>query len=478
MATIPSTFDETRARRTATYSEVQKELRWCKQGAVGNDQVLRDRLVAYIRLAASASPERPTRPGEPDAAPTTETPAPSQEATQPGGQQQQQPGDQQPMQQPVPGAPTTQAAPAATAPPVPANAPSSGATMPLVFSAAAPFAASGGFGGGTDDESQGDGDSDGSGDGSGSDDSDDDDDVVVAAASQPATKRKKRKKGDKAAHFNANDCVRLMHCLLDPEGRTALGAMMKKTRDQVDAGYEPFTEIAAIFNNPDKFFDHIALNEHAQDVSTPRIKIRTLDPNHHVNEDRDPGKLRKKFSEIKGWVTPFFKKWNASGQMTADTSEKSITDFLRPKNGDEQEHPKEKIIKYVHLLLKGDEDLMTFASKDIGKHGRESGVTSPPQQQQPAAKRARGLDRSDLVAAMSVETDSAKKMAAAWQTEAEAKLLSSCTTAIERAVQLDEDNPLRALLEAKIKKMLGAPPETPAADAPATQAAAAAEPGA
>ena len=79
MATIPSTFDETRARHTATYSEVQKELRRCKQGAVGNDQVLRDRLVAYIRLAASASPERPTRPGEPDAAPTTETPAPSQE---------------------------------------------------------------------------------------------------------------------------------------------------------------------------------------------------------------------------------------------------------------------------------------------------------------------------------------------------------------------------------------------------------------
>ena len=117
---------------------------------------------------------------------------------------------------------------------------------------------------------------------------------------------------------------------------------------------------------------------------------------------------------------------------------------------------------------------MTFASKDIGKHDRESGVTSPPQQQQPAAKRARGLDRSDLVAAMSVETDSAKKMAAAWQTEAEAKLLSSCTTAIERAVQLDEDNPLRALLEAKIKKMLGAPPpETPAADAPTTEASAA-----
>ena len=44
--------------------------------------------------------------------------------------------------------------------------------------------------------------------------------------------------------------------------------------------------------------------------------------------------------------------------------------------------------------------------------------------------------------------------------QAEAKLLSSCTTTIERAVQLDEDNPLRALLEAKIKKMLGAPPET------------------
>ena len=85
MATIPSTFDETRAHHTTTYSEVQKELHWCKHGAVGNDQVLRDQLVAYIRLAASASPERPTWPGEPDATPTTETPAPSQEATQPGG---------------------------------------------------------------------------------------------------------------------------------------------------------------------------------------------------------------------------------------------------------------------------------------------------------------------------------------------------------------------------------------------------------
>ena len=107
------------------------------------------------------------------------------------------------------------------------------------------------------------------------------------------------------------------------------------------------------------------------------------------------------------------------------------------------------------------------SQKDLGKHGRESGV--PNQPRPPAPKRAKGLDRSDLVAAMSVETESTQKMAAAWQTEAEAKLLDSVTAAIARAATLPEGR-LHTMLEAKIEKMLDAQ-----APAPTTTAAAQAE---
>ena len=156
--------------------------------------------------------------------------------------------------------------------------------------------------------------------------------------------------------------------------------------------------------------------------------------------------------------------------MTADVAEKSITDFLRTTGSTRKDrHPKEKLIKYVHLLLKGDEDMMVFATKDIGQHGRESGV--PPPKLQPPSKRAKGLDRSDLVAAMSVETDSTKKMAAAWQTEAEAKLLDSVTAAMARAATLPE-GALRDKLFKKIEEMLDGPgPAAPRdqADAELTQ---------
>ena len=68
--------------------------------------------------------------------------------------------------------------------------------------------------------------------------------------------------------------------------------------------------------------------------------------------------MKTKFAELKKYVTPYFKKWNSSGQMTADVAEKSITDFLRPTGSTRKDrHPKEKLIKYVHLLLKGDEDM-------------------------------------------------------------------------------------------------------------------------
>ena len=52
-------------------------------------------------------------------------------------------------------------------------------------------------------------------------------------------------------------------------------------------------------------------------------------------------------------------------------------------------------------------------------------------------------DRSDLVAAMSVETDSTKKMAAAWQTEAEAK------AEVEAEVKVRVEVSLEPALDAK-----------------------------
>ena len=92
---------------------------------------------------------------------------------------------------------------------------------------------------------------------------------------------------------------------------------------------------------------------------------------------------------------------------------------------------------------------------------------------------------------MSVETPSQKLMAAAWKTEAEAQLLSSVTTIL---AQLDKvpAGALRALLEARLTKLLehevagaaaqavstASDPQPPARDgatAPACQRAAQAE---
>ena len=143
--------------------------------------------------------------------------------------------------------------------------------------------------------------------------------------------------------------------------------------------------------------------------------------------------------------------------MTADVEEKSISDFLRATD----RHPKEKVIKYCHLLVKGDQDLLSFSSKALGKHGRESGAPQDGGRDvDRAPKRGKHLSREDLVAAMSVETDSTKAMAAAAEKDAAANLLSSVTAML---VQLENvpPGPLRTLLEDRLTKAL-APPATPA----------------
>lgn len=458
MASIPSNFTEQQTR-TAGYSVVQTELKRCKQPAVGNMQDLRLRLIAHIRKVPNtdALAEQPTATmmdGALGAAANGEL-VPASESVDSTARPATLLGTVPDTVVRVPGQATGAGA-------------SHDGSVPLVLRNVTFGGNSGsGFDGDAPSEDEEGQSQLAAGDESSDDGDSDEEDGTEAAATKGAdqsTRKKKRKKGAKAAHFSVNDFIRLMHCLMLPQCRTALGALMKnKTREQLEARYEPFTDIAKVFNDFDQFFDHVAADEYGSldgDVSSPRIDIRNLDPNEHVNETRSAAQLKKKFAEVKKNVTPYFRKWNASGQMTADTAEKSITDFLRPAGSSKKDrHPKEKLIKYVHLLLKGDEDLMTFATKDMGRAGRESGVC--PQPPQPPTKRAKGLDRSDLVAAMSVETDSTRKMAAAWQTEAEAKLLDSVTAAIARAATLPAGR-LRTMLEAKIEKMLDTPTAEPA----------------
>ena len=116
----------------------------------------------------------------------------------------------------------------------------------------------------------------------------------------------------------------------------------------------------------------------------------------------------------------------------------------------------------MHLLMKGDQDLLTFASKAIGKGGRESGGQDGERPLKRSKAGGPRLDRSDLVAAMSVQTPAQLQMAAAWQTEAEAKLLSSVASILAQLDTLPA-GPLRTLLEARITKLL--------ADAPAAGSA-------
>ena len=104
--------------------------------------------------------------------------------------------------------------------------------------------------------------------------------------------------------------------------------------------------------------------------------------------------------------------------------------------------------------------LLSFASKALGKNGRESGASHDGSRDDDRApKRGKHLSREDLVAAMSVETDSTKAMAAAAEKDAEANLLSSVTAML---VQMDKvpDGNLKKLLEKRLEAVLAQPAET------------------
>jgi len=252
--------------------------------------------------------------------------------------------------------------------------------------------------------------------------------------------------------------IRVLHCIIEPENRTALGSMSKgKSRIQIDASYDGWNDVAEMYNDTEKFFEHPQIDGEGGYAGSPRINIEKLDPNGQHRENRSAAQLKKKWADLKKWLTVYFEKWSASGQMCGDVEEKSITDFLR---GAGDKHPKEKVIKYCHLLVKGDEDLLSFASKALGKNGRESGASHDGSRDDDRApKRGKHLSREDLVAAMSVETDSTKAMAAAAEKDAEANLLSSVTAML---VQMDKvpDGNLKKLLEKRLEAVLAQPAET------------------
>ena len=110
---------------------------------------------------------------------------------------------------------------------------------------------------------------------------------------------------------------------------------------------------------------------------------------------------------------------------------------------------------------------MCFASKLIGEHGVESGVTKPQgggaSGGGSGGKKRKHLDGDALAAAMATESPAQKKMAAAWETEAAAK---SAEVALQLIQQLDSaPDAFKPLLEARIKKLLedGNGPEAPPA---------------
>jgi len=326
-----------------------------------------------------------------------------------------------------------------------------------------------------------------------SDDDDDDEDKDESAASASTgpggskkKKKKKQAKKKKQKNFTANEMVRLAHVMIDPAVATAVAAIASgKNREQHDAKYDGWEDVAELFNDfLDNYFEHPCFDEDSVYIGTPTIRLHSLDPNEH-REERSAKTLKKKWVELKGWLTRYFEMWNASGQMTpADPeSAKSITCFLRKDDINKQEHPHEKVIKYVHLLYKGDPDHMDFVSKMVTGGGRESGSKKRGAAGGGNASNKQRRVEHDLTGAMETSSESDKRAAAAFESAASAEhRAADARQAIAAAELLKQlataPSALQPLIEARISKLLGEPsglpPPAPAAAAAADATAAAA----
>ena len=190
----------------------------------------------------------------------------------------------------------------------------------------------------------------------------------------------------------------------------------RRTRQQQDAQThrdEHWNVLAEGFNDQSEFcnmHDHVGLDEDGEDITSPsratRIDISQLNPQHpDIFTGAWEGKeLKAKWRDFKAIISPFLSKATASGHnkeiMSDDEDDAdqwaSISDFLPHPEGDflvsgytaptgskGQDRPrgektvaKEKAIKYVFLLFKGDKDLLGFASKEIHRGDvRENGCS-------------------------------------------------------------------------------------------------------
>eukprot|EP01045_Picozoa_sp_COSAG04_P008247 COSAG04_NODE_453_length_14110_cov_262.397473_2_plen_468_part_00 len=428
-ATMPSTLPTPSDVNAMPYKVLQTTLKTLRQPATGGTLDLKRRLLTYLQ--SQTQPEGPGEPAAPPEDAASTAPAPPSQASGPTD------SGQTAVAVPVPAAaPATAAATAAAAAPLM----SSGTALPAALAGSGLGTGNGGAGFPTPAEAD---------DASAEDDGDDD----ASDGDGDGAKSKK------AAHFTLHEFTRLGHCMTVPELRTALASIMKgKSQEQIDAGYDGWVEFAEYFNDADHIFLHPDLDEDGEYAGSPRIDTSALDPNK-LSEKRSAKQLKAKWGELKKYLTKYFANWNASGQMTSDVAEKSISDFLCVG----QKHPKERLIKYNHLVFRGDEDLMCFASKLIGEHGVESGVTKPQGGSGSGGKKRKHLDGDALAAAMATESPAQKKMATAWETEAAAK---SAEVALQLIQQLGSaPDAFKPLLEARIKQLLGGGngPEAPPA---------------
>ena len=158
------------------------------------------------------------------------------------------------------------------------------------------------------------------------------------------------------------------------------------------------------------YFTNVVYDSDEDDCSSPghaipRIDITDLNPQHSdiYTKEWSGKELQKKWTDIRKLVSPYFSKWNSSGHNKGvqdandedgDDNHSSITDFLPHPEGDRFQSytaaasskgkgrpkgktmHKEKVIKYMHLLFKGDDDLMGMAMKNGTKRTRSTS-TSP-----------------------------------------------------------------------------------------------------
>ena len=180
--------------------------------------------------------------------------------------------------------------------------------------------------------------------------------------------------------FLEDEMVRLAHCLADPGCQSALGRIIDgETKDDLDDKTAPsaWDDVAQAFNDPNLVFSHIEQTfteceheEHSWWCGTPRNSTERLKPNPPNRQGRDGQKLRRKWTEMRAFLSDPMRRWNKSGEQNPD---RSPSDFI----GDDVAH--KRVVKYLCLLFQGNEDLLDFSSrvmaagvaKDCGD-GRES----------------------------------------------------------------------------------------------------------